>query len=94
MRGVEGHEGIGQFMFFIMTLRTSLGDNDMDQGYSDFKILFWIIWVIIILVGNIVLMNFIIAVVSESYGACMERREAQTYRVKVDMIVERENLLD
>lgn len=30
MRGVEQHEGIAQFMFFIMTLRTSLGDNDID----------------------------------------------------------------
>lgn len=31
MRDVEGHDGIGQFMFFIMVLRTSLGDNDIDQ---------------------------------------------------------------
>lgn len=43
--------------------------------------------------GNIVLMNFIIAVVSESYEACMTKRVAQTYKVKVDMIVERENLM-
>ena len=40
------------------------------------------------------LMNFIIAVVGESYNKCMEKRVAQTYKVKVDLIVERENLLE
>jgi hypothetical protein len=30
MRDVEDHDGIGPFKYFIMTLRTSLGDNDID----------------------------------------------------------------
>ena len=45
------------------------------------------------LVGNIVLMNFIIAVVGDSYNNCMAQREAQTQKVKVDMISERESLM-
>lgn len=44
-------------------------------------------------IGNIVLMNFIIAVVGQSYGECMEKMEAQSYKVKVDMIVERESMM-
>jgi hypothetical protein len=31
MKDVEDHDGIGPIMFFVMTLRTSLGDNDIDQ---------------------------------------------------------------
>jgi transcription antitermination factor NusG len=44
-------------------------------------------------VGNIVLMNFIIAVVGQSYSDCMEKQIAQTFRTKVDMIVEREQMM-
>jgi hypothetical protein len=50
-----------------------MGDNDIDQAYSEFKALFWIIWFAIMMVGNIVLMNFLIAVVSQSYDDCMTR---------------------
>ena len=35
-------------------------------------------------------MNFIIAVVSDSYQNCMTTMVAQCYKGKVDMIVERE----
>lgn len=30
MKDVDNHEGIGPFMYFVMVLRTSLGDNDID----------------------------------------------------------------
>lgn len=30
MKDVDDHEGIGPFMYFVMVLRTSLGDNDID----------------------------------------------------------------
>lgn len=45
------------------------------------------------LVSNIVLMNFIIAVVGESYEACMSKMIAQSYKGKVDMIAEREQIM-
>ncbi len=38
-------------------------------------------------------MNFIIAVVGDSYSNCMAKREAQSYKVKVDMIFERESVM-
>jgi Ion transport protein len=65
-------KGIGPVKYFVSTLRTSLGDNDLDQADSPYKILFWAIWLMVMFVGNIVLMNFIIAVVGESYANCSE----------------------
>ena len=44
-------------------------------------------------VGNIIFMNFIIAVVNESYESCMTKATAHSYKVKVEMIVERESLM-
>jgi Ion transport protein len=92
-KDVDGHEGIGSFKYFVMTLRTSIGDNDISEEFSEFKILFWIIWASIVFIGNIVLMNFIIAVVNESYNQCMATNEAQSFKVKVDMIVEYESTM-
>ncbi|CDW80874.1 UNKNOWN [Stylonychia lemnae] len=53
----------------------------------------WIIWLIAVLILNIVFMNFIIAVISESYEKVMQKLVAQSYKVKANMIVERELLL-
>ena len=39
-------------------------------------------------------MNFIIAVISQSYENCMQKSTAQSYKVKLDMIRERESLMD
>ncbi|CDW73672.1 UNKNOWN [Stylonychia lemnae] len=39
---------------------------------------------------NIIFMNFIIAVISESYERVMQKLIAESYRVKANMIVERE----
>lgn len=39
---------------------------------------------------NLVLMNFIIAVISETYEKVMQKVEAESFKVKVDMIAERE----
>ena len=44
-------------------------------------------------VGNIIFMNFIIAVVNESYESCMTKATAHSYKVKVEMIVERESIM-
>ena len=92
---VEGFDGIGSFKWFILALQSALLDGDI-AGYesnTEYNILFWAVWFLIVLVGNIVLMNFIIAVVGDSYSNCMSKREAQTYKVKVDMIFERESIM-
>jgi hypothetical protein len=80
------------FIFFIMSMRESIGDFDTDTmtnpSATNFPILAWFLWFIVMLVGNIVFMNFVIAVVGESYEKCMVSMNAETYRSKLDMILE------
>jgi hypothetical protein len=77
MSSGKDYQDISTAAFFVLAFRESVGDFDtatlVGGDNSDFKILLWIIWFIIIIVGNVVFMNFIIAVVSESYENCMER---------------------
>ena len=91
----EGYEGIGALSFFVLALRQSVGDYDSSTlvSGSQYKILVWILWFLIMVVGNIVFMNFIIAVVSESYENCMERMIQSMQIAKLYMIEECESLL-
>ncbi len=79
----------------MIALRTSLGDYDFDSFVknSDYDILTWLVWLLVMIVGNVIFMNFIIAVVSQSYENCMQSMTSQSYKVKVDMIFERESLM-
>ena len=73
----RNYEGINRVGYFAMSLRRALGDNDTEElvGQSDYKALAWIFWLVIVIVGNIVFSNFVIAVVGTSYEACMENSE-------------------
>jgi len=76
-----------------MVFRLSTGDFGMDNFKDEASFLgvvAWIIWLIAVLVLNIVLMNFLIAVISESYERVMQKLVAESYKVKVNMIVEKE----
>ncbi len=92
---IEGYDGIGSFMWMVMALQTALLNSDISgySGNTEYNILLWIVWFIVVVVGNIVVMNFIIAVVGDSYSNCMAKREAQSFKVKVDMIIERESAM-
>lgn len=46
-----------------------------------------------VFVMNVMFMNFIIAVISESYEKVMQRVVALSFRLKAEMIVERETLM-
>ena len=64
---LSSYDGIGPVGYFIIALRESIGDFDTNDSYisnSDYKILIWIIYLIVIVIGNVIFMNFIIAVVS------------------------------
>lgn len=77
-----------------MAFRSSVGDNAMEEyQVSTDKTLVYLIWVLIMIVGNVVFMNFIIAVVNESYENCMTKMIAQSFKVKIDMIIEREAMM-
>ena len=47
----------------------------------------------VMILGNVIFMNFIIAVVSQSYENCMQKSTAQSYKVKLNMIRERESIM-
>jgi hypothetical protein len=81
---------------FLIVLRQAVGDTDTStiiDGTRDFKILAWLLWFVILIVGNVVFMNFIIAVVSESYENCMEKKEQIIFDIKLEMIAELESIM-
>jgi formate-dependent nitrite reductase membrane component NrfD len=65
----ENYDGISRISYFVMGLRRALGDNDTEEliTNSKYKALAWIFWLFIVIVGNIVITNFVIAVVGSSY---------------------------
>ena len=62
----DTYQGIGLAGYYVMAFRTSIGDYNLDNyaSNSDFKILTWIFWFVVMIVGNVIFMNFIIAVVN------------------------------
>jgi hypothetical protein len=46
----------------------------------------WMTYVLLMLCGNIVFMNFLIAVVNQSYEACMMRMQSQSLKAQLFMI--------
>ncbi|CDW74458.1 UNKNOWN [Stylonychia lemnae] len=77
-----------------MVFRISSGDFELDDFHSQenglLVVLTWLIWLVAVMTLYIVFMNFIIAVISESYERVMQKLVAESYRVKANMIVERE----
>ncbi len=88
----DTYDGVHGIAFYLLAIKTSIGDPDPDTLFknSQFKILAWLLWFVILIVGNIVFMNFVIAVVGSSYENCMEKMVAQSYMAHLDMIIERE----
>jgi hypothetical protein len=77
----------------MMAFRTSIGDYTFDNyKASTMKEVTWIVWLALMIIGNVVFMNFIIAVVNDSYATSMAKMVSQTYRLKVPLIIEREKL--
>jgi Polycystin cation channel len=91
----EMYDNIGAgIMFFIIAFRTSVGDYSFDDfPTADYYEIELVVWFFIMIVGNMVFMNFIIAVVNQSYEQCMSKMVVLQFKVKVDMIVERESMM-
>ncbi|CDW84834.1 wd-40 repeat protein [Stylonychia lemnae] len=91
---IEEYDGVNAFGYYLMIFRISAGDFTTDN-YKDQSqyliILTWIVWIIAVIILNIIFMNFIIAVISESYEKVMQKIIAESYKVKVHMIKEREH---
>eukprot|EP00347_Sterkiella_histriomuscorum_P003812 403362845 len=88
------YDGISQFGYFIMAFRASTGDFQIGNFYQldETHIIFaWIVWISAVLFLNIVLLNFIIAVISESYEKVMQKMVAESFKIKAELIIERES---
>ena len=81
-------EGLGTFSYLIMSLRIVWGEGSFNIEKAEYKLIAWITYVIIMLCGNIVFMNFLIAVVNQSYEACMQRMQSQSLKAQLYMIRE------
>jgi hypothetical protein len=86
----ESYGTVGNLGYFFMSFRTSTGDFEVDEypsiDYAVVRYLAWLIWLFAVLILNVVFMNFIIAVISESYEKIMQKLVSQTFKVKVDLI--------
>ncbi|CDW76933.1 UNKNOWN [Stylonychia lemnae] len=94
-QSIEEYNGVNKIAYFLMAFRISSGDFYLDdyQNQGDIIVIFsWILWIIAVLTLNIVFMNFIIAVISESYERVMQKLVAESFKVKAHMIVEREQM--
>ena len=91
----ETYNILGPISYYVMIFRTSLGDYNLGDYTkdNDYQEVGWILWLLVMIVGNMIFMNFIIAVVNESYENCMSKLVAQSYKVKVEMILERESMM-
>ncbi len=80
----------------MSSYRLSLGDFELDPftNQRDKLIGFsWALWMIGVFILNVMFMNFIIAVISESYEKVMQRLVALSFMLKAEMIVERESMM-
>ena len=77
---LDTYIGVNRFGYFIKSFRVSMGDFDTDsyQTFSrSISITAWIVWVLAVFVLNIILMNFIIALISDAYAKVMQRMDAE-----------------
>jgi len=82
----------------IYTLRLSLGDFDfslIDDSTMDVarQQIFWAIWIILVVMSLLVMLNFIIAEVSNSYQVIRDNITAHIYRERAGMCCEAEGIL-
>ena len=76
-------------------LRISLGDFDFGAANyltEDENILFWALWALVVVLTNVIFMNFIIAEASASYEKVTEWLDAEVLKAKAELITEAEEM--
>jgi len=75
----------------MMAFRTSIGDYTFENFKAiSMKEITCLMWFGLMIVGNVVFMNIIIAVVNDSYNRAMGKQISQQYLLKAKLIVEME----
>ena len=78
----------GRISFFLTAFRTSTGEDLFDhfEGATYLELAMFV-WFFLKVVGNMVLMNFFIAIVNQSYETCLCRYILMSFKIRVDFIV-------
>ena len=74
----SSYPGTMIFSYVVIAFRTSLGDFEIEDyrgSEIEMKELVWLVWLMLMIIGNVIFMNFIVAVVSESYEKCMQLKK-------------------
>uniref|UniRef100_A0A7S3FXQ9 Ion transport domain-containing protein n=1 Tax=Strombidium rassoulzadegani TaxID=1082188 RepID=A0A7S3FXQ9_9SPIT len=81
--------------YLFTTLRLSLGDYDFSASNYltvEENHLYWILWFLVLVITNIIFLNFIIAEASASYESVKSRLDAMIYKEKASLIAEAEDM--
>jgi hypothetical protein len=94
---LEEYHKINMLLGYIFTtLRLSLGDYDFSAAnYLTVaeNHLYWILWFMVLVLTNIVFLNFIIAEASASYEAVKSNLDAMIFKEKASLIAEAEDMM-
>lgn len=76
--GVDNSEqdGLGQWGYIFLTIRFVLGEtlsSDYAESERGLLIFTWLVWFGLVVICFVIFMNFIIAVISESYEKVMDK---------------------
>ncbi len=56
--------GLGLISYILMSFRIVWGEGSFDISETDEKIIAWILYMLLMIIGNIILLNFLIAAVN------------------------------
>ena len=79
----------------IASYRMSVGDFDIIDTFEDnsHKVTFWLIFIVGNLVSLLIILNMVIAVMSESFASVQENIDANIYKMKVENLIENSHRL-
>jgi hypothetical protein len=89
------YSNLGNFFpSFINSMQIAVGNFDftqLDKLTGGESRAYWVLWVIVFLMGCLIFLNFIIAEVSDSYAKVKEDMESLVYKERAAMVVEIED---
>lgn len=91
----DPYSGLGGMAYFFFVLRTSFGDFAVDsfRHMPTYQMYFtWTVWLVVIFCNTIVFLNFIIAVISDTYEQIMDTRLEEIYQKKAKLLIDMQSV--
>lgn len=70
-------QGAGLFSFVLMAFRVVWGEGSFDIANTEYKVIAWTAYMMLMYIGNIILLNFLIAAVNQSYESTMQKMNSK-----------------